>query len=160
VTRPWPLPALLAALIALLVAALGATVTELGPWYRGLDQPAWAPPDALYAVGWTCIYALAALAAVSAWRAAPTRRAADTIVGLFAFNGFLNILWSLLFFRMQRPDWALGEVLFLWLSVAALILVSARHSRSAAALLAPYLAWVSFAGFLNWRIVELNGPFG
>lgn len=159
-TRPWPLPALLAALAAALVAALGVTLTDLGPWYRGLEQPFWAPPDMLYGAAWTLIFAGAALAGVSAWRQAPRRRDAEAIIGLFALNGFLNILWSLLFFRLQRPDWALTEVVLLWLSVAALILVCARHSRTAGLLLVPYLIWVSFAALLNWEIVRLNGPFG
>ena len=55
---------------------------------------------------------------------------------MFALNGFLNILWSLLFFRLHRPDWAMIEVLALWLSVAALILIIWRRSmdgRGAAA---------------------------
>ena len=47
----------------------------------------------------------------------------------------------------------------LWLSILSLIVVLARHSRSAAALLLPYLLWVGFAGYLNLAIVQLNGPF-
>ena len=64
-----------------------------------------------------------------------------------------------MFFRMQRPDWAFAELLLLWLSVAALIMVCRRYSRFAAAALVPYIVWVSIAGALNWSIVELNGPF-
>jgi translocator protein len=159
-SRSWLLPATLAGLAALAVALIGMTITDLGAWYRGLEQPGWAPPDPLYGAAWTLIFALAAVSAVAAWSAAPNRRAAERIVGLFALNGFLNILWSLLFFRLQRPDWALAELVLLWLSVAALILATGRHSRIAPVLLLPYLAWVSFAGLLNWEIVRLNGPFG
>ena len=82
------------------------------------------------------------------------------MIGLFALNGFLNILWSLLFFRMQRPDWAFAEVMLLWLSVLLLVVICWRHSRLAGLLLLPYLAWVSVAAALNWSVVELNGPFG
>jgi benzodiazapine receptor len=152
-------PILTAGIAALLIAALGATVTDLGPWYRGLRQPDWAPPDALYGIAWTAIYACTALAAVAAWRATPDRRRRDWIIGLFALNGFLNILWSLIFFRVQRPDWALIEVVFLWLSIVALMLAVRRHSRGAVWLLLPYLLWVSFAGALNAAIVSLNAPF-
>ena len=81
------------------------------------------------------------------------------MIGLFALNGFLNILWSLLFFRLQRPDWALIELTLLWCSIALLIGYCARISRLAAALLLPYIAWVSVAGLLNWQVVQLNGPF-
>ncbi|MFM7349046.1 MAG: tryptophan-rich sensory protein, partial [Erythrobacter sp.] len=64
------------------------------------------------------------------------------------------------FFRFQRPDWAFWEVTLLWLSILAIIIYVARFSRSAALLLVPYLGWVSFAGALNWAVVQLNAPFG
>jgi tryptophan-rich sensory protein len=152
-------PVLAAALAATVVATLGATVTELGPWYQALRKPAWQPPDWLFGPVWTLIFALTALAGALAWRSAPDRSSREWIIALFALNGFLNVLWSLLFFRMHRPDWALIEVAFLWLSIVVLIVVSARFSRSASVLLVPYLAWVTFAAFLNFTIVKLNGPF-
>lgn len=49
------LPVAVASLAALGVAALGATVTDLGPWYQGLEKPGWTPPDALFPMGWTLI---------------------------------------------------------------------------------------------------------
>ena len=55
------------------------------------------------------------------------------------------MLWSLLFFRLRRPDWAFAEVTFLWLSILLLIVVCWRVSRVAAVLLLPYLVWVTFA---------------
>jgi len=154
------LPVILAAMAALIVAAGGATITDLGPWYQGLQQPDWAPPAWLYGAAWTLIFGLAALASLTAWRAAPTRNARTNVIGLFAFNGFLNVLWSLLFFRVQRPDWALFEVAFLWLSVALLIVYCGRFSRLTAALLLPYIIWISVAAALNAAIVKLNSPFG
>jgi translocator protein len=70
------------------------------------------------------------------------------------------VVWSALFFRLQRPDWALIEVVFLWLSVLVLIVVFSRYAKLASWLLVPYLAWVSFAAFLNWEVVRLNSPLG
>ncbi len=158
--KTWILPAVVAALAASVVAALGATITDLGPWYQGLAKPGWHPPDVVFPVGWTIIYALNTAAIVSAWRAAPNPKVSETIVGLFALNAFLNIGWSLLFFRMERPDWALVEVAFLLASIAALIVYCGRYSKNAAMLFVPYLVWVSFASVLNWAVVDLNGPFG
>lgn len=160
VNKSWVAPVIVAAGAALLVAGAGMTVTEIGPWYKGLKQPDWAPPDWAFGVIWTVIFALTAGAAVSGWRNAPSQRAAEALVGLFAFNGFLNLLWSFLFFKMQRPDWALFEVGLLWLSILTLIIVTARYAKTAALLLVPYLIWVGIAAALNYQVVILNRPFG
>ena len=82
------------------------------------------------------------------------------MLGLFAVNALLNVLWSELFFTVKRPDWALAEVVPFWLSILALILVLWPVSRDAGWLLMPYLVWVLFAGCLNLAIVRLNAPFG
>jgi tryptophan-rich sensory protein len=150
---------LAAAIAAFLVASLGALMTDLGPWYQGLLKPAWQPPDWLFGPVWTLIFALVALSAVLAWRHAGTPAARRWIVGLFGLNAFLNVLWTVLFFRLHRPDWALLEVGLLWISIVALMVAIARHTRAASWLLAPYLAWVTFAAALNLAVVELNAPF-
>lgn len=155
----WP-PIVVAALAATTVAVLGGLMTELGTWYYDLRQPAWKPPDWLFGPAWTALFALIALAGIRAWQDAPDRRMREWLLALFALNAFLNVLWSLLFFRLRRPDWALVEVGFLWLSIVVLIAVLARWSRPAAWLLAPYLAWVTFAAALNAAVVRLNAPFG
>lgn len=157
--RRWK-PILIAAGAALSVAVLGGLMTDIGPWYLQLKQPPWKPPDAAFGPIWTTIFALAAAAGVIGWRRAPSRHDAEWMIGLFAANGFLNVFWSLLYFRLHRPDWALYEVPFLWLSVLALIVVLQRYAKPSAWLLAPYLVWVSIAAVLNWTTVQLNGPFG
>lgn len=152
-------PVAVAAACALLVAVLGGLSTDIGPWYQGLEQPAWKPPDSWFGPAWTLIYALTALAGVQAWRAAPTQAAREWLLAAFAANAFLNVLWSLLFFRLRRPDWALIEVGFLWVSIVVLIVLAGRHAAVARWLLLPYLLWVSFAAALNAAVVRLNGPF-
>jgi translocator protein len=149
-----------AALAAVALAVLGGLATEIGPWYYALKKPSWQPPDWLFGPVWTTIYALATISGLKAAMAAPDGAARRGIVIAFVVNAFLNVLWSLLFFRLHRPDWALYEVGFLWLSIAALMVVVGRHRTLSAWLLLPYLLWVSFAAFLNYTIVQLNGPFG
>jgi tryptophan-rich sensory protein len=150
---------LTAAGLALLVAVLGGLMTDTGGWYQGLEKPPWQPPDAAFGPVWTLIYALTAAAGVLAWWRSDTRVARQNLLIWFAFNAVLNVTWSLLFFRLRRPDWALSEVVVLWASILVLIVVCGRRSRLAALLLVPYLAWVSFATILNWEVVRLNGPF-
>jgi benzodiazapine receptor len=156
--RHWQ-PILIAALSATAVAALGALMTDLGPWYMSLRKPSWQPPDWLFGPVWTLIFGLCALSGYIAWRNAPNRGGRDGIIGLFALNGFLNILWSTIFFRLRRPDWALVEVGLLWFSIFLMIIVLMRYSKTASLLLLPYLGWVTFAGALNWAVVRLNAPF-
>ena len=99
-----------------------------------------------------------AWAGVLAWTSSPPE--AHLIIALpFAVNIFFHMLWMPLFFNLRRPDWALGEVAFLWLSVAALVIGLAPLSPQASWLLLPYLLRVSFAAYLNLKILRLNGPF-
>lgn len=148
-------PVVVAVVLAMGVAALGASATDIGPWYQALHKPWWQPPDLLFGPVWTIIYALTAYAGVLVWRAArPPRRM--QIMALFALNALLNVLWSELFFNFHRPGLALIEVVPFWLSIVALMAGAGAVSRRAAWLLIPYLAWVAFAGYLNLTIVRLN----
>lgn len=151
---------LFAVFIVFVVAALGMTATDLGPWYQGLEKPSWQPPGWLFGPVWTVIYALVAVAGLIAWNHAKSIGAKNLIMLAFGVNILLNIAWSELFFAFRRPDWALIEVVFFWLSILGLMLVLARSSRLAAWLLAPYLAWVFIAAILNFEIVRLNPSFG
>jgi translocator protein len=159
-TRAALFPVLIAGGLAIVTAFVGSTITILDGWYYTLLQPAWAPPDYMFGVIWTAVFALIALAGVLTWQSAPTRRDIEIALGLYALNGFLNLAWSFVFFRMQRPDLAFYELIALWLSILALILFCGRFSKGAAAMLLPYLIWVTIAGVLNYQVVQLNGAFG
>lgn len=149
----WPATA-----AAIVVMGLGGLMTERSPWFQSLAQPDWQPPGWLFGPVWAVILALTLTAFVVAWRRAP-RSARSTLVSAYGVNALLNALWTPLFFQLQRPDWALLDVALLWASIVVLIVTSARHAAVAGLLLAPYLAWVSFAALLNLEIVRLNGPF-
>lgn len=153
-------PTLVAGGAALAVALVGGLSTRIGPWYQALEKPALNPPNGAFAPAWTLIYALCVAAAVIGWRQITTNSGRAWLLSLFFMNALLNIMWSVLFFTIQRPDWALAEVTTLWLSVAALLIFFVRNAPAAALLIAPYLVWVTFAAYLNFRVVALNGPFG
>lgn len=153
-------PVIVAAAAALSVAVLGGLMTEIGPWYASLRKPSWQPPEWLFGPAWTVIFALVAMSGVAVWRRTQSARERRIILLLFLANALLNVLWSVLFFRLQRPDWAFAEVIALWLSIVVLIVALRRRSSAAAWLLVPYLLWVAFAAYLNWTVVQLNAPFG
>lgn len=150
-----------AAIIAVLVAAVGGLATDLGPWYRGLVQPPWKPPDVVFGPVWTLLYTLTAWAGARAWwlcgvRACLGWRQQRKVLGAFLLNAVLNVAWSALFFLAQRPDWALVEIVLLTASVVGLIVVCAGIDRLAAKLLVPYLVWVLFAATVNAGVIRLN----
>ena len=93
------------------------------------------------------------------WNYAPSRSRKYKILILYLVNGALNVLWSVLYFQLHRPDWSMIELIFLWLSVLSLIVAQWRESKWASVMVVPYLVWVSAAGFLNWDGMVLNGPF-
>lgn len=150
----------IAAFAAFVTAALGATMTDTGPWYQQLRQPPWRPPDVVFAPIWTIVFALTAAAGAFAWYKDSSVRGRQWIVGLFALNYTLNVVWSIVFFQLRRPDFALVEVVALWGSVLALIVFLKSRAPIASLLLIPYLVWVVIAAFLNFEVVRLNGPFG
>ena len=56
------MPVGIAVIAALVVALLGGTITDLGPWYQSLHKPAMTPPRPVFPIAWTVIFALAATA--------------------------------------------------------------------------------------------------
>jgi translocator protein len=148
-----------ALLWVLLVAGLGGLVTDIGPWYFGLRQPAWKPPDAWFGPAWSLIFAATAWGASRAWLRADSAAQRRVLLLCLLVNSVLNVAWSWIFFSLRRPDLALMEWAALWLSIAALMWACGRIERVAGLLLLPYLLWVSFAGVLNLAVVRLNAPF-
>lgn len=130
-----------------------ATRRGLRTWYSPLLKPEWTPPGRLIGGVWAVLYTLMAIAAWIAWRAGGN---ATSIAIVFGGQLVLNAFWSVIFFGARRPDVAFVEILFLWLAVLATTLLFARSSVGAALLMVPYLAWVTFAGYLNYRIWRLN----
>jgi tryptophan-rich sensory protein len=149
----------LALWIALCVGggALIGVTTEGGdsPWYASLNKPSWTPPGWVFAPVWTTLYAAMGIAAWLVWREGGWRQQRLPII-VFLIQLTLNFAWSLVFFGLQQIAWALVDIVALWLLIVMAIRVFVRVQRAAAWLLAPYLAWVSFATVLNAAIVWMN----
>lgn len=156
---PLTLPIIIAATTTLLVLGIGGWMTTVGPWYESLVKPSWNPPNWAFGPAWTIILGLAAWAGVLAWNGASNAEEKFLILALFGINIVLHMLWSPLFFNLKRPDWALFEIPFLWVSILSLMIGLAPLASEASWLLLPYLLWVTFAAFLNFTIVRLNSPF-
>jgi tryptophan-rich sensory protein len=142
--------------LTFLAAALGAIASaQAGEFYAQLTKPTWAPPGWLFGPVWTTLYLLMAAAAWLVWRSAPVAVSRNAL-GLYMAQLGANALWSWLFFVWKQGAWAFLEVLGLWCLVALCIVGFWRLNRLAALLLAPYLAWVSFATALAWAVWRMN----
>jgi len=147
----------LAAVFAAAGVASHFTARSVAEWYPTLAKPSWTPPSAVFAPVWTALYFLMALAAWLVWRKAGGLAAARLPLALFAVQLALNAAWSILFFGLRMPGLAFGELVLLWLAIVATLAAFRQVLPAAGLLLAPYLAWVTFAGALNFALWRLNG---
>ena len=127
----------------------------LGEWYASLKKPSWHPPNWVFGPVWTELYAMMAVAAWLVWRQGDFAGQALPIAA-FLVQLVLNALWSWLFFGLKTPGMAFAEIVALWVAIATTLLLFRRPSATAAWLLAPYLAWVTFATLLNFTLWRLN----
>lgn len=141
-------------LLCLGAASMGALFMP-GDWYAALEKPSWNPPGWVFGPVWSTLYAMMAVAAWLVWRQGGFARQRRPL-GVFLAQLALNALWTPLFFGLQRPGLAFAEIIALWLAIAWAIAAFWRVHRVAAWLLAPYLAWVSFAAVLNGTLWRLN----
>lgn len=143
--------------VSLLAGALGglATQSSVESWYPSLTKPTWNPPSWVFGPVWTLLYVLMGTAAWRVWLRRSQPLARQGLV-LFGVQLVLNALWSLLFFGLRAPGLAMAELVLLWLAVASTLGVFWRTDRFAGGLLIPYLAWITFAAFLNHAIWWLN----
>ena len=147
-----------AVIVPLLVGGIGgiAPASSVGTWYQALQRPAWTPPSWVFGPAWTVLYVLMGVASWLVWRAgwgAPGVRAA---LGLYGAQLVLNFLWSLVFFGLRRPDWALVDILALWVLILLTLVRFRRINAIAGLLLVPYLLWVTYATMLNAGVWWLN----
>lgn len=137
-----------------LLAASSGAVFKPGAWYESLNKPTWTPPNWAFPVVWSILFVLNAAAGWIVWESVSPP--AWPALAIYGVSLILNAVWSALFFGARRMRAALIEVVFLWVSLAAVIAAFAPINPAAAWMVAPYLVWVTVAAFLNLRMIQLN----
>lgn len=132
------------------------TITDVGSWYQTIQKPAWNPPNWIFGPVWTTLYILMGIALFLIWKKEGNNKLKKAAIILFAIQLVLNFFWSIIFFNQHQIGWALVEIVILWLSILLTIFVFAKIDKIAAWLMAPYIAWVTFATILNFTIWQLN----
>lgn len=132
------------------------TAPAIPTWYAALEKPFFSPPNWLFAPVWTVLYLLMGVALFLILMVTKSQKQKKTAVGLYATQLVVNIAWSVAFFGFRSPELGLFVILVLDALVAATIKSFWPLSKTAALLLLPYMAWISFATLLNLAIVLLN----
>jgi tryptophan-rich sensory protein len=148
----------IAVAISLAAGGLGSIFTSsaIPTWYTTLSRPALNPPNWIFAPVWTTLFVLMGIAAFLIWKRGIDKPKNREALKIFLGQLILNVLWSFIFFGLHNPGLAFLEIIFLWLAILATILSFSKISKTAAYLLIPYIAWVSFASYLNLAIWQLN----
>ncbi len=139
--------------LCLFVGFIGSFFTP-GEWYQGMQKSSLTPPNIVFPIVWNILFILMGVAAWRVWE----KREPGVSLALFLFivQLLLNVLWSYLFFGIHRPDLALIEIVVLWILILFTVIAFFKVDKVAGALMSPYLAWVSFAIYLNYSFVQLN----
>ena len=146
-----------AIIICQLAGIIGAffTTPAIPGWYAGLNKPVFNPPAWIFGPVWTMLYLMMGIALYLVWISKKGKKRSGALKA-FGIQLVLNGLWSVIFFGWQLPWLAFGEIIILWLMIGMTIKKQLLVNKTAAYLMLPYLAWVSFASVLNLAIAWLN----
>lgn len=143
-------------LLTELVGVVAGLFTSMGMnAYKQVEKPALTPPDIVFPIVWTILYALMGISAARIWLSPPTKERNHGLI-IYLAQLFFNFFWSLIFFNLQAYGFAFFWILILWALIIGMIYTFNKTDRLAALLQIPYLIWVTFATYLNLMVWLLN----
>lgn len=131
------------------------TTSKIPSWYATLNKPFFNPPSWVFGPVWTTLYFLMGYALYLVWNSKKSKNR-DIAIKYFFLQLTLNSVWSIIFFGLENPTFAFLEILVLLTSIIITTVKFKKISLTASYLMYPYIAWVSFATFLNVAIAYLN----
>ena len=129
------------------------TVSAISSWYAALQKPWFTPPNWLFAPVWLTLYFLMGATLYLLWGKRPQSGAA---LKAFAVQLALNVAWTAVFFGGHELLYGVVAIAALLLAILVTAAFSYSVSKGAAALLIPYIVWVTIASALNYYVFVLN----
>lgn len=125
------------------------TEAGMSSWYPMSQKPMFTPPDYVFPIAWSIIYAMLILTAYRIFY----YRLGSQITVLFIIQLTLQVLWCMVFFGMQ--NYLMGLIVLLMLDLTVLILIFRLQNSDiiSARLMYLYLIWLLFATYLNFGFV-------
>lgn len=133
-----------------------ATETSANDWYPTLNKPNFSLPNWLFTPIWTVLYILMGIAAGIVWARGFYHLWVKTALYHFGFLVLYSSMWSMLFFGLRKPFWALVVAITLIILLLFTMRWSKVISRITIYLLVPHLLWISYLTFLSFKIWQLN----
>ena len=139
------------------IGALSGFLTKKGmkTYEAFAAKPALTPPGAVFPIVWSILYALMGIGAGRIWLSSRSVLRKRSLM-LFAMQLAVNFVWSLLFFNAKVYGFAFIWLVLLWILIVLMIRAFYQVDKTAAYLQIPYLLWVTFAGYLNFMVWQLN----
>jgi len=147
-----------AILICQLAGLVGSLFTyeSIPNWYASLKMPSLNPPNWIFGPVWITLYTLMGVSLYLVWTKGLNKKNVRRAIMIFSIQLALNSIWSILFFGLKLPFYALIEIVVLWFAIAFTIFEFYKISEKSGLILLPYIVWVTFALFLNYNIWVLN----
>lgn len=150
---------LLASLVVCQAAGfIGAVFTtpSISTWYATLSKPVFNPPNYLFAPVWTVLFIAMGVALFLIWAREKNNKEKKLAIILFFIQLGFNIMWSIVFFGLHSPLFAIFVIVILLALIIATTIRFFKLSEVAGLLMIPYILWVSFATILNIALYVLN----
>jgi tryptophan-rich sensory protein len=145
---------LLAVVISQILGSLSMRFADPN-FYKMLKKPIFTPPSFVFKIVWPILYILIAISGFLVFKNREMKFAELAFV-LWAISLFFNMIWSFLFFYLEKPFVALIDISLIWIFLLLFMIFSFQVSILASMLMIPYILWISFAFLLNLKIVLLN----
>jgi translocator protein len=136
-----------------------ASKPRVTQWYSRLRKPGYVPPNGVFPVAWTTLYAdiaVSSATAIDRLRGAGRHEEAQKYIVALAANLILNTGWTWVFFKYHRLGVSAVGAVVLAASSADLARRTAAADRRAGAALLPYPLWCAFATAMSGHIWVLN----
>lgn len=124
--------------------------------FEALNKPPLAPPAWAFPAAWTLLYILMGIAAYLVYCSEKYPGRIERALTFYAVQLFMNFCWTPIFFNLKLYLAAFIWLVLLWGAIAGTALLFRFISKPAGWLMLPYLAWVTFAGYLNLGVYILN----
>ena len=143
--------------VPLAVGGLSALLTnESMKKFSLLRQPPLSPPMWVFPVVWTLLFAMMGTASYLVYTAQSGRGEKRSALWVYGLQLLVNFGWPIFFFNLNWWLFAFFWLILLWAMILGVTVQFYRIRPVAGLLMIPYLAWVAFAGYLNFGIYLLN----